>query len=439
MPTFLLFSVSATGTFDNKNVGIWKAVNLTSTYSGDDKGNYTITDQATTTADITPAPLIVTANNASKTYGEAITFAGTEFASAGLVGGETIGLVQLASAGSVATAGVVGSPYAITASDASGGTFLPANYSIAYQKGALTVNKAALSVTAKDDKKTFNSLPYKGGNGVVYAGFVNDETEAVLGGTLDYGGSSQGAIQSGIYDIDPLGLTTNNYAITFNNGILTIETPIAVDPVAENKQNSNNGNDQVIGGNPTAPHTSAIGAGQGSQNVVMVSVMTGSSGSNAVLSTPTFSTPVTLSSTGQTMTLTIAGAESAGPMTDVGSLPVFTRSGNAAPSLQGTFMLQQSGSAVSLTQTAPSGTAPSAPAASGVTGDRSAPFTLTLDNGMALQMTASVTADGVLVVSAPDAAGNINVQQAILMGAQVARQALNVELGSLSSALFVRN
>ncbi|NLA40436.1 MAG: hypothetical protein GX874_03350 [Smithella sp.] len=58
---------------------------------------------------------------------------------------------------------------------------------------------------------------------------------------------------------------------------------------------------------------------------------------------------------------------------------------------------------------------------------------------MTLQMTASVTADGVLVVSAPDAGGNIDVQQAILIGVQVVRQALNVELSNLSSALFVRN
>ncbi|HOE33887.1 MAG TPA: hypothetical protein PLS33_11915 [Smithella sp.] len=51
----------------------------------------------------------------------------------------------------------------------------------------------------------------------------------------------------------------------------------------------------------------------------------------------------------------------------------------------------------------------------------------------------STTKGMLIAVSAPDAAGNINVQQAILMGAQVAKQALNVELSSLSSALFVRN
>ena len=61
-----------------------------------------------------------------------------------------------------------------------------------------------------------------------------------------------------------------------------------------------------------------------------------------------------------------------------------------------------------------------------------------MENGMTIQMTATVTPNGVLVVSAPDNAGQVNVKQAILMGAQVARQAMQIEISSLSSALFVR-
>jgi filamentous hemagglutinin family protein len=57
-------AVSATGVFDNKNAGTGKTVALTSHYLGADTGNYVITDQATTTADITattadnPPPII---------------------------------------------------------------------------------------------------------------------------------------------------------------------------------------------------------------------------------------------------------------------------------------------------------------------------------------------------------------------------------------------
>ena len=50
-------SVSATGVFDNANVGTSKTVTLTSSYSGDDVNNYTITDQSSTTANVTKKQL----------------------------------------------------------------------------------------------------------------------------------------------------------------------------------------------------------------------------------------------------------------------------------------------------------------------------------------------------------------------------------------------
>jgi hypothetical protein len=52
-------SVSATGTFVNKNAGTYKTVTLTSTYTCSDLLNYTITDQATTTADIAPKAITI--------------------------------------------------------------------------------------------------------------------------------------------------------------------------------------------------------------------------------------------------------------------------------------------------------------------------------------------------------------------------------------------
>ncbi|WP_433693495.1 YDG domain-containing protein [Herbaspirillum seropedicae] len=48
-------TVAATGAFSDPAVGNGKLVNLSSTYGGADVGNYTITDQATTTASITSA------------------------------------------------------------------------------------------------------------------------------------------------------------------------------------------------------------------------------------------------------------------------------------------------------------------------------------------------------------------------------------------------
>jgi len=172
------------------------------------------------TLTVTPAALTVTASDASKTYGQTPTLTG--FTSTGLQNGETIGSVTLVSAGTAATAGVTGSPYTITASNANGGTFSAGNYTITYNNGALTVTPAPLSVTANDDAKNYSGIPYAGGNGVTYSGFVNGEGSSVLGGTLNYGGTSQGAINAGSYTITPNGLTGGNYLITYSNGALTI-------------------------------------------------------------------------------------------------------------------------------------------------------------------------------------------------------------------------
>ena len=70
------------------------------------------------TLTVTPAALTITANDATKTYGDTLSFGGTEFTPSGLVNGDSIASVTLASDGAAATAHVSGSPYAITASNA---------------------------------------------------------------------------------------------------------------------------------------------------------------------------------------------------------------------------------------------------------------------------------------------------------------------------------
>jgi autotransporter-associated beta strand protein len=80
----------------------------------------------------------VTANNASKNYGQTVAFAGTEFTSSGLVGGDTVASVTLTSSGATNTASV--GSYPIVASAATG-TGL-GNYNLSYTNGTLTVNAA---------------------------------------------------------------------------------------------------------------------------------------------------------------------------------------------------------------------------------------------------------------------------------------------------------
>ncbi|NYF19424.1 filamentous hemagglutinin family protein [Xanthomonas sp. JAI131] len=211
----------ATGATATSNVGSYAidGNGLTANY-----GNYTFAQATGNAAALTvnPAILTITANNASKTYGDTLTFAGNEFTASGLQNGETIGDVALTSAGAAASAGVTGGPYTITSNAATGGSFNAGNYAITYRNGSLTVGQAALTVTANDDSKTYNGLAYMGGHGVTYNGFVNGETTSVLGGALGYAGDAQGATNAGDYTITPDGLTSGNYAITYRNGRLTV-------------------------------------------------------------------------------------------------------------------------------------------------------------------------------------------------------------------------
>ena len=80
-------AVSATGAFVNKDVGNGKAVTLSNSFSGADVGNYSITPQSGTTANITPATLSLVATPASFPVG--VTPTGLTGTVNGFVAGET--------------------------------------------------------------------------------------------------------------------------------------------------------------------------------------------------------------------------------------------------------------------------------------------------------------------------------------------------------------
>ncbi|MCE9665951.1 filamentous hemagglutinin N-terminal domain-containing protein [Halomonas sp. M5N1S17] len=133
--------------FDTKDVGDEKPITYQANSFTDDSGFYDLfapfgTAEGTyfTRADITPAPLTITANDGSKVFGETFPLSPQAFTSEGLVNAETVDSVSLTSDGAVATASVDGSPYAITPTDATGGTFSTSNYAITYVDGALFVS-----------------------------------------------------------------------------------------------------------------------------------------------------------------------------------------------------------------------------------------------------------------------------------------------------------
>jgi hypothetical protein len=100
------------------------------------------------------APLTITANNQTKAYGAAISFANTAFTATGLLNGNTVTGVTLSSTGSVATAPVSGSPYFIVPAAATG-TGLT-NYAITYNSGTLTITGLSQAIADYRSKASGN-------------------------------------------------------------------------------------------------------------------------------------------------------------------------------------------------------------------------------------------------------------------------------------------
>ena len=78
----------------------------------------------------------------------------------------------------------------------------------------LTIKQAPLTITARAPSKVYDAYPYQLPVKLYYDGFVNDEDETVLGGTLSYEGSGKDVMDVGSYEVYPVGLTADNYEIT---------------------------------------------------------------------------------------------------------------------------------------------------------------------------------------------------------------------------------
>jgi filamentous hemagglutinin family protein len=201
------------------------------TVSDGNGGNNYAVSVVTAPGTITPAALTVTAQDVSKVYGQVPVLTG--FTTTALVNGETVGSVSLTSAGQAATATVADGPYAITPSNAVGGTFAPGNYSISYVNGALNITPAALTVTAQDVSKVYGQVPVL--TGFTTTALVNGETVGSV--TLSSSGQPASAGVAGSpYVITPSNavggtFAPGNYSISYINGALTVVPPVIVPPV----------------------------------------------------------------------------------------------------------------------------------------------------------------------------------------------------------------
>ena len=124
------------------------------------------------------------------------------------------------------------------------------------------ISKAPLTVTALNDTIVYGDEPSNAG--VKFDGFVNEENEKSLNGTLVYSNEYKQYGNVGDYVITPSGLTADNYKITFVDGKLTVEPKYVA--VTWDKQNT-----FTYDGFEQAPTATAEGLVNGDECTITVS------------------------------------------------------------------------------------------------------------------------------------------------------------------------
>ncbi len=184
---------------------------------GSGLGNYTIS-YVNGGLSVNPAALTITASDQSKTYGQALSLGTTAFTAGGLVNGDKVSGVTLASTGAAATAGVA--DYPIVASAALGSGL--GNYTISYVNGGLTVTPAALTITASDQSKTYGQALSLGTTAFTAGGLVNGDKVSGVTQASTGAAATAGVADYPIVPSAALGSGLGNYTISYVNGGLSV-------------------------------------------------------------------------------------------------------------------------------------------------------------------------------------------------------------------------
>ena len=195
---------------------------LAATVVSGSSGNFSNNIEVTGNHTVAKKSITATASSVSKEYDATRAMAGVRLSLATL---ETADLVSVNGTGSFSSPNVgTGLSYTIAGLSLSGtdanNYYLSAGASFSGTNGEIT--KAPLTITANNDNGVDTDPAYSGDNGVTYSGFKGTDSVSDLGGTLSYTGTSQGATAAGTYAIEPTGITSSNYSITFVAGTLTI-------------------------------------------------------------------------------------------------------------------------------------------------------------------------------------------------------------------------
>ncbi|HKT49405.1 MAG TPA: MBG domain-containing protein [Candidatus Angelobacter sp.] len=211
------YSTAATST---SNVGTYPIVPAVSDNGTGVLANYSVS-LVNGTLTITPAPLTVTAANASMIYGDAVP------ALSGTISGIRNGNNITATYSTTATSASPVGTYPIVPTLSDNGTGALANYSVTSNNGTLTINPAPLTVTAASASMIYGD-PLPAFSGTI-TGIKNADNI-----TATYSTVATSASNVGTYAIVPAPSDNGtgalaNYTVTLVNGTLTINpAPLSV-------------------------------------------------------------------------------------------------------------------------------------------------------------------------------------------------------------------
>ena len=221
-----VLTINRTASFNDANAASGKIINVTGVgLTGADAGNYAVVTTGIATADITARGITVAANNATKVYGDTDPTLMFNVGGAGLAAGDTITGVITGALARAPGENVSGNPYAIS----QGSLTSNSNYSItAFTPGQFLITPRALTIGA-DNKSSVvgNPLPQFT---ATYNGLAFADSPASLTGTLAFATAAAQASPPGLYAVAPSGQSSSNYATTFVNGLLTVQSGASLIP-----------------------------------------------------------------------------------------------------------------------------------------------------------------------------------------------------------------
>ena len=210
--------------FATPATGSGKTLTLVGASLGGTKAsNYTLSSVSTATATITPKQLTASGLSAVRKSYDGSTSAVLTGSAAlvGVVSGDDVSLTGTPLAAFANPN--AGDPKSVLVSGLSLVGTLKDNYSLAPLSLSAAIDKVPLTVKAEDRTKGYDGQVFAAsGHAVTYAGFVNNESPAVLGGILSYAGAAAATANAGQHAITPVGLSSANYTLTFVDGRLTI-------------------------------------------------------------------------------------------------------------------------------------------------------------------------------------------------------------------------